>query len=108
MKPTLHDAQILRDIAKNPRISQREIAAKNGISLGKVNYAIKALIEQGHIKIHNFTESKNKRKYVYMLTPTGVNEKSRLTTNFLKWKMEEFERLTREIEELETDIDGFK
>jgi EPS-associated MarR family transcriptional regulator len=108
MKPTLHDAQILRDIAKNPSISQREIAVKNGISLGKANYAIKALIKKGHIKIQNFTESKNKRKYSYMLTQTGMFEKARLTSEFLKWKMEEFERLTREIEELETDIDGFK
>jgi EPS-associated MarR family transcriptional regulator len=106
MKPTLHNAQILREIAKNPNISQREIAVKNGISLGKVNYAIKALIEKGHIKIQNFAGSKNKRKYAYLLTPTGVYEKARLTSDFLKWKMEEFERITREIEELETDIDG--
>jgi EPS-associated MarR family transcriptional regulator len=108
MKPTLHSAQILRDISNNPGISQREIAVKNGISLGKVNYAIKALIEKGHIKIQNFTESKNKRKYMYMLTPAGVIEKARLASDFMKWKMEQYERIKREIEELEADINGVR
>jgi EPS-associated MarR family transcriptional regulator len=108
MKPTLHSAQILRDISKNPSISQREIAIKNGISLGKVNYAIKALIEKGHIKIQNFTESKNKRKYAYILTPAGVIEKARLSSDFMKWKMEEYERIKREIAELEADINGVR
>jgi EPS-associated MarR family transcriptional regulator len=108
MKPIIHSAQILRDISKNPGISQREIAVKNGISLGKVNYSIKTLIEKGHIKIQNFTESRNKRKYMYILTPAGIIEKTRLTSDFMKWKMEEYERIKREIEELEVDINGFK
>ncbi len=103
MKPTQHNAQIFRDISKNPSISQREIALKNRISLGKVNYAIKSLIDKGYIKIQNFKGSKNKRKYMYVLTPTGMYEKTKLTANFLKWKMEEYERIIREIEELELE-----
>ncbi len=99
-------AQILRDISKNPHISQREIAHKNRISLGKVNYAIRALIDKGFIKIHNFKGSANKRKYMYLLTPAGMYEKAKQTSNFLKWKMEEYERLKKEIRELEEDING--
>jgi EPS-associated MarR family transcriptional regulator len=106
MKHTLHNAQILREIAKNPSISQREIAQKNGISLGKVNYAIKALIEKGHVKIENFAGSMNKRKYAYKLTPTGIYEKARLTSDFLNWKMKEYERIKKEIAELEADVNG--
>lgn len=104
MKPTIQSTQILREISKNPSISQREIALKNRISLGKVNYAIKALIEKGYIKIHNFKGSENKRKYMYMLTPAGMYEKAKLTADFLKWKMDEYERIKKEIEELEEDV----
>jgi EPS-associated MarR family transcriptional regulator len=106
MKSKIETTQILREIFKNPRISQREIAFKNRISLGKVNYAIQALIEKGYIKIHNFAGSKNKRKYIYMLTPEGMYERAKLTADFLKWKMEEYERIKKEIEELEEDING--
>ncbi len=106
MKPTIESTQILREISKNPSISQREIASKHKISLGKVNYAIKALIEKGYVKIHNFKGSQNKRKYMYVLTPVGIYEKAKLTSVFLKWKMEEYERIKREIEELEQDING--
>ena len=108
MKPTIESAQILRDISKNPRISQREIALKNRISLGKVNYAIKSLIEKGYVKIQNFKGSENKRKYMYILTPTGLYEKAKLTSVFLKWKMEEYERIIKEIEELEEDINDHR
>lgn len=104
MRETLHNAQILREISKNPSISQREIAQKNKISLGKVNYAVNSLIEKGYVKIHNFSESKNKRKYIYLLTPAGVYEKAKLTAAFLKLKMEEYERIRTEIEELQHDI----
>jgi EPS-associated MarR family transcriptional regulator len=106
MKPSIHNAQIFRDISENPSISQREIALKNRISLGKVNYAIKSLIDKGYIKVQNFSESNNKRKYMYVLTPTGMYEKAKLTANFLKWKMEEYERIKKEIEELEADVNG--
>ena len=106
MKPTLHNTQILRDISKNPSISQRELASKNNISLGKVNYAISALIEQGYIKTQNFKGSKNKRNYMYILTPKGMYEKTKLASDFLKWKMIEYERIKTEIAELEADING--
>ncbi|HOF06323.1 MAG TPA: MarR family EPS-associated transcriptional regulator [Syntrophales bacterium] len=104
MKATLEKTQILRDLAKNPHISQREIAVKNGMSLGKVNYAIQSLIAKGFVKLQNFRASENKRKYMYILTPEGMYEKTRLTTAFLKWKMEEYERIRREIAELEAEI----
>lgn len=104
MKNTLHNTQILREISKNPSISQREIALKNQISLGKVNYALKSLIEKGYVKIHNFSESKNKRNYMYVLTPAGMYQKAKLTSDFLKYKMEEYERIKKEIEELEADV----
>jgi EPS-associated MarR family transcriptional regulator len=106
MKPTIETSQILRAIFKNPHTSQREIALKNRISLGKVNYAIQSLIEKGYIKIHNFSGSKSKRKYMYVLTPMGIYEKTKLTSEFLKLKMEEYDRLTKEIEELEADVNG--
>jgi EPS-associated MarR family transcriptional regulator len=106
MKPAQHNAQIFRDISKNPSISQRELALKNRISLGKVNYAIKSLVEKGYIKVQNFSGSKNKRKYMYVLTPAGMYEKAKLTATFLKWKMEEYERIKKELEELEQEING--
>lgn len=104
MKNNIENAQILRDLSRNPHISQREIALKNRISLGKVNYAINALIDKGYIKIRNFKGSQNKRKYMYILTPTGMYQKAKLTADFLKWKMEEYERVKREIEELKEDV----
>jgi EPS-associated MarR family transcriptional regulator len=106
MKHTLHNTQILREISKNPSISQREISQKNKISLGKVNYAIKSLIEKGYVKIHNFSESKNKRHYMYILTPAGMYQKAKLTSDFLKYKMEEYERIKKEIKELQADVNG--
>jgi len=108
MKSTLHNTQILRDISKNPGISQRELASKNGISLGKVNYAISAMIVKGFIKVQNFKGSKNKRNYLYILTQKGMYEKSKQTTAFLKWKMIEYERIKTEIAELEADINGHR
>jgi EPS-associated MarR family transcriptional regulator len=108
MKPTIQNAQILREFSKNPHISQREIALKNRISLGKVNYAIKSLIEKGYVKMHNFSESLNKRHYMYILTPAGMYQKAKLTSDFLKYKMEEYERIKKEIEELEEDINGHR
>jgi len=104
MKPSIENTLILREISRNPHISQREIATRHRISLGKVNYAIKALIDKGFVKIHNFSGSKNKRHYMYWLTPAGMYAKAKLTAEFLRWKMSEYERLKKEIEELEKDI----
>lgn len=107
MKPDIECTRILREIAKNPNISQREIASKHRISLGKVNYAIKSLISKGFIKIQNLSGASKKQKYTYVLTPIGVEEKAKQTTNFLKWKLDEYERMKKEIEELKEDVNSF-
>ena len=104
MKTRIQNVQILRDLASNPYISQRELAERHRISLGKVNYAIRALIKKGYVKIHNFCESNNKHKYAYMITPEGIYEKTKLMASFLNWKMEEYERIKQEIAELEEEM----
>jgi len=85
--------KLLNVIHRNPKISQREIAKQLGISIGKTNYVIKALIEKGIIKTHRFLNSKNKWAYKYILTPKGIKEKTRITREFVKRKMEEYEKL---------------
>ena len=89
---------ILRRIYKNPKQSQRKMANQLGFSLGKLNYCIKQLREKGLIKINNFRKSDNKFKYMYILTPKGVNEKTKITINFMKQKMKEYEELKKEFE----------
>lgn len=98
------EIQILRHIFQNPNISQREIASKNEVSLGKVNYVIKSLIEKGHVKLHNFNKSKNKKGYMYLLTPKGMAEKARLTTEFFRRKTEEYEKLQKDLRELKQEL----
>src|SRR4030067_3697305 len=98
------EIQVLRDICKNPCISQREIASKNGVSLGKVNYVIRSLVAKGHVKVRNFRKSENKKGYMYLLTPNGVATKARLTVEYLRRKMEEYEYLQRELDELKQEI----
>ena len=88
---------ILRRIYKNPKQSQRKMANKLGFSLGKLNYCIKQLREKGLIKINNFRKSDNKFKYMYILTPKGGDEKTKITINFMKQKMKEYEELKREL-----------
>ena len=90
---------ILRKIQKNPEVSQREMAEDLGFSLGKLNYCLKALKEKGLIKIENFKKNPNKISYFYILTPKGIQEKTRLTLNFMKRKMDEYEQLKKEISE---------
>ena len=90
---------ILRKIQKNPEVSQRELAKELGLSLGKLNYCLKALKEKGLIKIENFKKNPNKINYFYILTPKGIQEKTRLTLNFMKRKMDEYEQLKKEISE---------
>jgi EPS-associated MarR family transcriptional regulator len=92
--------KILKLVSDRPEISQRELAQKLGISLGKVNYCLKALIDKGLLKASNFRNSNNKLAYMYLLTPSGIEEKSAITLSFLKWKMQEYETLQAEIEEL--------
>ncbi|HVY06744.1 MAG TPA: MarR family EPS-associated transcriptional regulator [Burkholderiales bacterium] len=95
--------RILKIIEDNPAASQREIARKLGISLGRVNYCLQALIERGLIKVNNFRENESKRAYLYLLTPSGIREKSRVTLRFLKVKLDEYELLKREVAQLQRE-----
>jgi EPS-associated MarR family transcriptional regulator len=103
MPATLSDEsryRILRLIEQNPAISQREIAREMGISLGKANFCLNALIEKGVLKANAFLNNRNKRAYAYLFTPSGIEEKARITLRFLKKKMEEHDALQKEIAEL--------
>ena len=90
--------RVLRLLELNPNMKQRELAAAAGVSLGKTNYCINALLEKGLIKVQNFKSNKRKLAYAYLLTPAGIAEKAVLTQRFLKRKMEEYEVLKAEIE----------
>ena len=98
--------ELLRKIQKNPNYSQRELADELGVSLGKLNYCLKALKEKGLIKIKNFAKNLNKLNYIYVLTPKGISEKAKLTLNFMKRKMKEYEDLKNELEKSNTDVDS--
>ena len=97
MKDNPDHFNILR-VIKKPNSSQREMANELGLSLGKLNYCIKALIKKGHIKINNFKSNKNKIRYAYILTPDGIAAKTKLTINFMKRKMQEYDELKKEID----------
>jgi len=97
--------RLFRLLAEHPRISQRELASALGLSLGKTNYSVRALIERGWIKVQNFRNSDNKLAYAYVLTPVGVSAKLRASVDFLCRKQAEFERLESEIEQLRQDVD---
>ena len=92
--------QILRQLHENPQLSQRELGERVGISLGAVNYCLRALMEKGFVKAGNFSRSANKLGYAYVLTPAGLAEKSLLTVRFLRRKMDEYRALEREIDAL--------
>ena len=96
--------RVLALIEKNPELSQRDLAKELGVSLGGVNYALRGLVEKGFIKAQNFSRSDKKLSYAYILTPTGLAEKSLLTARFLKRKMEEYEALKSEIEMLQYSL----
>ena len=98
---TLH---IFREIDKSPDLTQRELSSRLGISLGKVNFLINALIRKGFVKVENFKKSSNKIAYFYCLTPGGIEEKSRMTYHFLKRKMREYEQLELEIRQLREEV----
>ena len=91
--------EVLRKIKSNPNSSQRELANELGFSLGKLNYCLKALKDKGLIKIGNFKINPNKLCYAYILTPKGISTKTKLTLNFMKKKMQEYDELKKEIEE---------
>jgi EPS-associated MarR family transcriptional regulator len=97
--------RVLRLLQENPNLSQRELAQRIGVSVGGLNYCLKALIEKGLVKAHNFSRSKQKLGYAYILTPHGLIEKARLTSSFLGRKMKEFDALRAEIETLKIEAD---
>ena len=98
--------RVLRALEANPKLSQRQLATELGISVGKANYCIKALIDKGWVKARNFRTSGNKLAYAYLLTPSGIRRKSQLTMRFLEHKRSEFEALQREIAVLSAEVDG--
>src|SRR6516225_1430402 len=95
--------KLLKLLEPNPHLSQREVAKELGISLGKVNYCLRALSDKGWIKAANFKNSRNKSAYMYLLTPRGIEEKTRVTARFLQRKVREYEALRTEIEQLRNE-----
>lgn len=96
---------LLKTLEENPGLSQRDLAKRLGVSLGKVNFCLNALVEKGSLKINNFRNSENKLAYAYLLTPSGIEQKARMTVEFLKYKVQEYERLKKEIEELQREAE---
>jgi len=97
--------RLLKLLEANPNLTQRQMAEEMGLSLGKFNYCLKELVKKGIVKIERFTTSNNKAGYMYVLTPQGINEKARITVNFLKRKMNEFEKIKQEIEALKEEVE---
>ena len=96
---------LLRKLESNPEYTQRELSQEMGVSLGKVNYCMKKLVEKGWVKLMNFSHNPNKVGYIYLLTPQGIEEKTKLTFKFLKIKMKEYEILKKEISILKQDTE---
>lgn len=96
--------RIMRLVEEQPDISQRDLAEKVGISLGSLNYCLKALMDKGFVKLENFQNSKHKFKYAYILTPIGIAEKVSITGRFLKRKLQEYEALKVEIDSLKSQV----
>jgi EPS-associated MarR family transcriptional regulator len=96
--------KVLRLMEANPHMTQRDLANALGVSLGKTNYCIKALLEKGFIKIESFSKNPNKLAYAYLLTPAGFTEKTGLTVRFLERKIAEYKSLTQEIEALKSEV----
>ena len=98
MKENPDHFDVLRKIQNKPKSTQRELAEELGFSLGKLNYCLKALQATGLVKMKNFEKNPNKINYIYVLTPRGIAEKAKLTINFMKRKMKEYDELKKEIE----------
>jgi EPS-associated MarR family transcriptional regulator len=96
--------RVLKIIESSPQITQRELADELGVSLGKANYCLKSLIDKGWLKAQNFKNNRNKMAYAYLLTPAGIEEKSAMTIDFLRRKMDEYEALKQEIEQLKSEV----
>ena len=99
---------LLRMIEENPKYTQRELSKETSVSLGKVNYCMKKLVEKGWIKLSNFKKNPNKKGYFYLLTAKGIEQKSKLTYSFLKIKIKEYEMLQEEINLLRKDVNSKK
>lgn len=99
--PDVH-FRVLHLLEEEPNLTQRELAQRLGISLGGVNYCLKALIDIGHIKVGNFKKNPDKSVYLYLLTPQGISEKTQLTAGFLKRKMAEYHALKKEIDAIQS------
>jgi EPS-associated MarR family transcriptional regulator len=97
--------KLLKLFEANPKLSQRDVASELGISLGKVNYCLRALVDKGWIKATNFKNNKNKAAYTYFLTPRGFEEKTKVTARFLRTKVREYEALKTEIEQIRVEAD---
>jgi EPS-associated MarR family transcriptional regulator len=98
--------KLLKYLADNPEATQRELARELGVSVGKVNYCVRALLLKGLVKVRNFTNSRNKAAYAYILTARGIEEKSALTYHFLRRKIAEYDLLSKEIERLTEELQG--
>lgn len=97
---------LLREISANPRLTQREMSSRLHLSLGKINFLLKAMVEKGHVKVENFRNSDNKTAYLYLLTPAGIEQKARITQEFLRIKTDEYNRLKDELVRLENEAAG--
>lgn len=96
--------RLLRLLEARSELSQRDLARETGISLGKVNYCLNALIDKGLVKVRNFRNNQNKLSYAYLLTPRGIEDKAAITVQFLRRKIDEYEALKREIEQLQREV----
>ena len=96
---------LLRKLEENPQYTQRELSKDMGVSLGKINYCMKKLIEKGLVKLSNFSHNEDKVNYIYLLTPQGIEQKRILTISFLKIKLDEYEVLKNEINKLKQDAE---
>ncbi len=105
MFPESHHYKLLKLIEANPAIQQRGMAQAMGVSLGKVNYCLRALVQKGLVKMDNFRRSDNKLAYSYLLTPNGIEAKAHLTASFLSYKIAEYAAISSEIEELMRDTE---
>ncbi|WP_237134324.1 MarR family EPS-associated transcriptional regulator [Pseudohongiella sp. O18] len=97
--------KIFKALEANPDLSQRQLAEEVGVSLGKINYCLQALIDKGQVKAKNFSKSSNKKRYLYVLTPAGMESKAKLTKRFLKRKLAEYAALKAEIAEIQKDLE---
>jgi len=96
--------KLLKVLEETPDVTQRELAARLGISLGKANYCLRALMGRGWVKMGNFHRNPNKMGYVYLLTPSGIDQKARFAVRFLRHKLHEFDALKAEIERLKVEV----